>query len=149
MTCEQTNSIYPLLVDVYYPSVSQSPYGIVEKQWMLDSSIACFFASAGRKYKQDLSTERSKINIDISLVGRIKKDIRISDSANEKSIVNIILTNIRDSSGTSIYNESSGPRTGLPTIFEIASIEPVLGPFGKVDYYKAVIRRSENQAVTV
>jgi hypothetical protein len=42
--------------------------------------------------------------------------------------------------------ETSGPRDGKSTIYEIASSEAIVGPFGNVEYYKVVLRRSENQA---
>ncbi len=32
------------------------------------------------------------------------------------------------------------------TLYEIATNEPTLGPFGSVEYYKLTVRRSENQA---
>ena len=71
------------------------------------------------------------------------------DKGTQYSITNIIITNIRDSSGNIIYNESSGPRKGKATIFEIASINPIIGAFGSTEYYKLVIRRSENQGANV
>ena len=45
--------------------------------------------------------------------------------------------------------ETSGPRSGKSTIFEVATQEPYVGPFGGIEYYNLVIRRSENQAVDV
>jgi len=63
------------------------------------------------------------------------------------SITNIIITNIRDNQGNAIYSESAGPRKGQSTIFEVSTSNPIVGPFGKVDYYKLVISRSDNQAV--
>jgi hypothetical protein len=63
------------------------------------------------------------------------------------SITNIVITNIRNNLGEIIYNETSGPRSGNPTLFEVATLNPIVGPFGKVEYYKVILRRSENQAV--
>jgi hypothetical protein len=148
IVCEKTNVIYPLLADVYYPTVEQSAYGDTRKTWMLDATIACFFAPAGRKYLQEVSTNPN-ITIDNSLVGRTRSDIRISSRAAATSITNIILTNIRDTNGNPIYIETAGVRAGKSTVFEIATNEPIVGAFGKVEYYKVVIRRSDNQAVDV
>ena len=83
------------------------------------------------------------------LLGRVKSDIRVSSRDSRNSITNIIVTNIRDRNCNEIYVETSGPRAGKPTIFEVATSEPFVGPFGGVEYYKIVIRRSENQAVDV
>ena len=59
------------------------------------------------------------------------------------------MSNIRDSSGNAIHLETSGPRAGKSTIFEIATQEPFVGPFGGIEYYKLVLRRSENQAADI
>lgn len=148
MICETTDFIYPLLADVYYPIVEQSSYGNVKKQWILDRTIACYFESVGTAGKEEV---KPNINItkEVLLLGRTKTDLRISKYEEANSITNVVLTNIRDASGSHIYIETSGTRKGKSTIFEIATQEPIVGPFGSVEYYKAVIRRSENQAVDV
>jgi hypothetical protein len=147
-TCETTDFTFPLLVDVYYPIVEQGAYGNVKKTWVLDKSICCNFNATG-----NAGNEEIKPNVNITreaiLIGRVKTDIRISSLEDRNAVTNVILTNIRTSTGTSIYNETAGPRSGKPTIFEIASNEPYLGPFGSVEYYSLVIRRSENQGVDV
>jgi hypothetical protein len=84
--------------------------------------------------------------MDVVLLGRTKKDVRIMLSESKQSITNVIITNIRTHSNVPVYLETAGPRSGKSTIFEIASNEPIVGPFGDIDYYKLVIRRSENQA---
>jgi hypothetical protein len=148
IVCETTNVFYPLLADIYYPSVEQGAYGNVSKVWMLDATLACFFGPAGRKYMQEVKPN-VQITQNSSLVGRTRSDIRISSRAAASAITNIIITNIRDTSGTPVYVETAGPRAGKSTIFEIATNDPIVGPFGKIEYYKVVIRRSENQGVDV
>lgn len=138
--------MYPLLADIYYPIIEQSPYGNLKKQWVLDRTIACFFNPAGRKFKEDVKVNPN-ITIDNVYVGRVKNDITESNGNEMYSITNIIITNIRDASGNLIYTESAGPRKGNATIFEISTSNPIVGPFGKVEYYHIVITRSENQAV--
>jgi hypothetical protein len=145
-TCETTDFVYPLLADIYYPIVEQGAYGNVKKQWVLDRTIACFFNPASRKFKQDVVINTS-ITIDNSLVGRVRTDITENKGNELYSITNIIITNIRDKNGDIIYTESSGIRKGQPTIFEISTSNPIVGPFGKIEYYKLVITRSDNQAV--
>jgi len=115
---------------------------------MLDATIACSFAALSSKTKEEVKPN-VHITLDNILAGRTKNDIRISSLAAANSITNIIITNIRDNKGNAIYIETSGPRTGKSTIFEVATNEPIVGPFGKVDYYKVLIRRSENQGVDV
>lgn len=148
IACETTDFIYPLLADIYYPIVEQSSYGNVKKQWILDRTIACYFETVGAAGKEEV-----KPNVNITketiLLGRARSDLRISKFDEANSITNVVITNIRDASGKHIYIETAGTRKGKSTIFEIATQEPTVGPFGSVEYYKVVIRRSENQAVDV
>jgi hypothetical protein len=148
MICEEPDFIFPMQADVYHPLVEQGAYGDVKKTWILDRTIACSFASAGTAFKEEMSPN---INItqDKILLGRTKTDIRISSLEGSNSITNVIITNIKDKNCNEIYTETSGPRAGKSTIFEIATQDPFSGPFGNVEYYKLVIRRSENQAVDV
>jgi hypothetical protein len=147
MSCtENTDFMFPMEADVYHPIVEQSAYGSVKKQWVFDRAVACSFSSVGAAGKEEV---RPNVNItqDVLLIGRIKKDVRISSSNSNNSITNIVITNLRDKSCNPIYVETAGPRAGKSTIFEIASQEPYAGPFGGVEYYNIVLRRSENQAV--
>jgi len=148
MICEATDAIFPMQADVYHPIVEQGTYGNVKKTWVLDRTIACNLASQGNALKEEI-----KPNVNITqqtiLVGRVKSDIRISSLDARNAATNVIITNIKDSNCNEIYLETSGPRSGKSTIFEIASQEPFVGPFGNVEYYKLTIRRSENQAVDV
>jgi hypothetical protein len=145
MQCEPTDFMYPMLADIYYPIVDQGAYGNVKKQWILDRSIACNFAptgaAAGEEVKPNVNITKESI-----LLGRTKSDIRVSEANNRNSITNVVITNIRTNQQEDIYLETSGPRNGRSTIYEIASNEAIVGPFGNIDYYKVVLRRSENQA---
>ena len=80
------------------------------------------------------------------MLGRAKTDIRFSTNKNQNSITNVIVTNIKDKDLNEIYVETAGPRAGKSTLFEVATVEPFTGPFGSVEYYRIVLRRSENQA---
>ena len=146
--CEKTDFTYPLLMDVYYPIVEQGAYGNIKRQWVLDRTVACFFNPAGRKFKEDVQPN-TNITIDNSIVGRVRNDLTQATTNSLYSITNIIITNIRDRNGNYIYNESSGPRSGQPTLFELATTNPVVGAFGSTEYYKLVIRRSDNQAIDI
>jgi hypothetical protein len=145
MQCEATDFMYPMLADIYYPIVDQGAYGNVKKQWVLNRSISCNFGPSGQA-----ASEEVKPNVNITkeniLLGRTKTDLRISDNNSRNSITNVIVTNLRTQQQSNIYMETSGPRDGKSTLYEIASTEAIVGPFGNVEYYKVVLRRSENQA---
>lgn len=146
MICETTDFTYPLLADIYYPIVETGAYGNLKKQWVLDKTVACFFNVGGSKFKEDIGTE-ANIIIDTALIGRLRNNPAISSTDSLYSTTNIIVTNIRGNDGILIHSESSGPRSGNATLFEIATLVPIVGPFGKTEYYKVILRRSENQAV--
>lgn len=146
--CESTDFVYPLLADIFYPIVEQGPYGNVKKQWILDRSVACFVGPAGTAGKEEIKPN-ANITIDRTLIGRTRSDILSSERAANYSMTNVIVANIRDKNGAMVYNETAGVRSGKSTIFEIASFEPIVGPFGSVEYYKIILARSENQAADI
>jgi hypothetical protein len=144
-TCENTSIVFPMLADIYYPVVDQGPYGNVKKNWIHDRTIACNFNSAGTAWKEDIKPN-ANITQDSVMLGRVRTDIRFSNEDTQNSITNIIVTNIKDKNLNEIYVETAGPRAGKSTLFEVATVEPFVGPFGSVEYYKVIVRRSENQA---
>jgi len=146
MECSTNDFMFPMTADIFYPVTQQGAYGNVQKTWLLDRTLVCNLSSGGTALKEEIRPE-PKIQQDTLLVGRAKEDIRISKREQSNSITNIVVTNIKDSSGTELYVETAGPRANQSTIFEVATLEPYPGPFGGIEYYKIVLRRSENQAV--
>jgi hypothetical protein len=140
--------MFPMQVDVFYPIVDQGAYGNIKKQWILDKVIACHFTTAGLKAKEEI-VPNVNITQDTLIKGRVKTDIRISNLDDQNSLTNVILTNIQDKNCNNIYIETSGIRAGKSTIFEVASQEPFVGPFGNIEHYKLILRRSENQGVDI
>lgn len=148
MACDTVDFLYPLVADVYYPIISQSAYGDLNKRWIVDKTVACSFMPGSRKSTPQVNAEIELIQDEI-LLGRTRCDLRISSTSDKNSITNVLLTNIRDKDGNYVYVETSGIRNGKPTLFEVASNQPIVGPFGKVDYYRVLIRRSENQGADI
>jgi len=146
--CSGTNFKFPMLADVYYPVVEQGSYGNISRRWILDKVVAGSFTPAGSEIKGELV-----INVDLTqdsmLICRVRSDLRISSLDFKNSLTNILLTNIRDDKGNIIYSETSGPRAGRPTLYEVATQQPFVNPFGKIEHYRVVLRRSENQAENV
>lgn len=149
MACgDKTDFMFPLEADIYYPIIETLAYGGVQKTWVLDRTVACNFSSAGTANAEEVKPNVS-ITQDVLLIGRVKEDIRKSSRDASNAMVNVIITNIRDRNCNPIYIETSGVRAEKSTIFEIATNEPIVGPFGSLEYYKLIIRRSENQAADV
>lgn len=144
--CSGTDVFFPMKADVYYPIITQNEYGQPNKQWILDRTFTCNAESAGTGSNEEINTEVF-IQYDEKLLSRSKIDLRVSSNQENYAATNILITNIRTASDELIYKETSGPRNGKGTIFEIATIQPFVGPFGSIEYYKMVWRRTENQSV--
>ena len=141
MNCETTDFMYPMMADI-----EQNEYGQPKKSWVYDRGIVCNATPLG-----GASTEEIKPDIFLQnngkLVARTKSDPRVSSQQANNAMTNILVTNIRNSSGEAIYKETTGPRSSRATIYEFATVEPFVGPFGDIQYYKLLWRRAENQSV--
>lgn len=144
--CETTDLYFPMLADVYYPIITQGQYNEVKKNWVFDRSIATNVMPYSRKGMGEITPQVFLQYKDI-LIARIKTDIRINSQGSLDALTNILIANIRSAPGELIYKESAGPRAGRGTIYEIASFDPHFAPYGDIDYYSVILRRSENQAV--
>jgi len=145
MICESTDYMFPMQGSVYYPIVEQGDFGAIKKHWVIDKQFACIFSSGGTAFKEEIKPNVS-ITQNSILIGRVKSDLRISSHDDKNPLTNILITDIKDKDGNIVYMETSGPRSGKGTLFEVATYEPFVGPFGTVEFYRIVIRRSENQA---
>lgn len=148
MSCDTKDFRFPMQAEIYYPIIEQSPYGDMRKTWMYDKTVAGNFVYAGTDSKEEIN-----INIEILkdsiLMGRVIDDIRKSSFDEMFGLGNILITNIKDRNCNEIYVESDGPRVGQSTLFEIATFQPFINPFGKTEYYRLILRRSENQGFDV
>jgi hypothetical protein len=138
-----------LIADVYYAISDSTAYGTISKTWVLDKTVLCNVEPTASLNKQDIKPVRGVYERSELLSGRVKTDIRKSSREIDNAFSNVIVTNIRDINDNEIYVETSGPRSGKSTIYEIASQTPFLNPFNSIDYYSIVLRRSENQGVDV
>jgi hypothetical protein len=146
MTC-LTDFMYPMIADIYYPIIERDMYGTGLKTWVFDKSVVGNFTPGGTALAEDIKAKVYAKNENM-LIGRIKNDIRNSTGKDFAAITNILITNIRNSSETLIYQETSGERSGKGTLYEIATYDPIVNPFGDIDYYKIILRRTENQGAT-
>jgi hypothetical protein len=144
--CEATDFIYPMKADVYYPIITQNSYGQANKEWVFDRTIVCNASTIGGAGDVELKPEVF-LQYDGKLIARSKLDIRTSSNNAENAISNILITNIRTSTDLVVYKETAGPRAGRGTIYEVGTLEPFVGPFGDIEYFKMLWRRTENQTV--
>jgi hypothetical protein len=144
--CETTDFIYPMKADVYYPIITQNSYGQASKEWVFDRTIICNASTVGGAGEVDLKPEEF-LQYDGKLIARSRSDIRTSSNKVNNAITNILITNIRSATDLIVYKETAGPRSGRGTIYEVGTFDPFVGPFGEMEYYKMLWRRTENQTV--
>ena len=144
--CETTDFVYPMKADIYYPIITQNSYGQANKEWVFDRTIACNATTVGGAGDVELKPDVF-LQYDGKLVARSRSDIRVSSNDTDNAISNILITNIRSASDITLYRETAGPRSGRGTIYEVGTVEPFIGPFGEIEYYKMLWRRTENQTV--
>jgi hypothetical protein len=144
--CEATDFIYPMKADIYYPIITQNSYGQANKEWVFDRTIVCNATTVGGAGDVELKPDVF-LQYDGKLIARSKSDIRTSSNNTENAITNILVTNIRSANDIVFYKETAGPRAGRGTIYEIGTLEPFIGPFGDIEYFKMLWRRTENQTV--
>jgi hypothetical protein len=138
--------MYPMKADIYFPILTQGDYGQPKKDWVYDRTIICNATPVGGLGNEDIKPE-AFLQYENKLIVRTKNDPRVSSNNANNAITNILVTNIRDAGDVVIYRETAGPRSGRGTIYEVATVEPFTGPFGSVEYYKMLWRRTENQTV--
>lgn len=146
MICETPDIYYPMQADVYYPVVTQGQFGQIVKEWILDRTITCNATPVGGAGQENIKPE-TFLQYENKLIARAKTDIRITSRGSNEAMGNILITNIRNSNGELLYKETAGPRAGRGTIYEVGTLEPFVGPFGNIEYYKLLWRRTENQTV--
>lgn len=150
LPCDSTDLYFPMLADVYYPNIIQGKYGEIKKEWSFDRTIALHAEPYSRKGMGEISPAVFLQYKDL-LIARTRYDIRLpsySGSVSE-ALTNIMITNIRNTTGQQLHLETAGPRSGNGTLYEIASYDAHYAPYGNIDYYAFSLRRSENQVLTL
>jgi len=144
--CEKTDFVYPMKADIYFPTIDQGSYGQPKKGWIFDRTIICNATPLGGAGEESIKPD-SFLQYKDRLIARTKNDPRISSQESTNAITNILITNIRDCDDEVLYKETAGVRANKGTIYEVSTVEPFINPFGKIEYYKMLWRRAENQAV--
>jgi hypothetical protein len=144
--CSTPDVIFPMKADIYFPIVTQGEYGQPKKDWVYDRTITCSATPIGGAGEESIKPE-SFLQYKDTLIGRTKNDPRVSSHKNNNAVTNILVTNIRAANDYPLYIETAGVRSGRGTIYEVATVEPFIGPFQEIEYYKMVLRRTENQTV--
>lgn len=140
---------FQMKCDVYYATESQDKYGKVQKKWVYDMTEDCSFYTLGDTSNDDNFTYDDKkfYRMETMLYGRVKTDIRKTSSGLFYPLSHILITNIRGGNCNDevFFYETNGDYVGKPTIFEIKMVQPFIGPFSTVEYFKIQLERSDTQ----
>ena len=126
--------------------VGQNEFGEAEKVWQRDrTELESYFNVMGTVNLQDLKADTS-FEYKKRLNGRFRfpSDPRVDFENNSHPISSILVTNIIDkNSGQQLHlDENSNP-----IIFDVMSVDPFINPFGKIEYYKILLERADNQFI--
>jgi hypothetical protein len=135
--------------DVYYASETQDKYGKVVKEWTIDSSLPCSFYTLNDMSNNDNFDfdDKKFYRLETMLVGRTKNDIRKAQDGQYYPVSHILITNIRAANCNDeiFFVETNGGYEVTPTIYEIKSLQPYIGPYNSIEYYKIQLERSDTQ----
>ena len=54
MSCEATDFLYPMIADIYYPTIQRDMYGSGLKNWIFDKSVIVNFTPGGTALAEDI-----------------------------------------------------------------------------------------------
>jgi hypothetical protein len=133
--------LFSMNLDIYYSTQSQDDFGIENKTWVQDQTLVGYAENLGAVERDSLKNN-TFFEYENKLIGRTKKDPRISFEGIYYPITSVMITNIQDAkNGTVFYSESNGD----PTIYELIAVEPYVNPWNEIEYYKILFNRSDRQ----
>ena len=134
---------FSMTMDIYYSKEKQNDFGIKNKTWVNNQTLFGYAERLG-------AVERDSLENNVffgfgshnRLIGRTKKDPRISEEGIQYPITSMVITNIQDAKTKTIFYTRED---GKPTIYDILSVEPYVNPWNEIEYYKILFNRSDRQ----
>jgi hypothetical protein len=126
-----------MTLDIHRNTISQDPKSKqIKSTWTLAQARVPVYAnsvqthavsdaSSGKRFQSDY-TEFEFVKI-LTMVPMTKRDR---------------VTNIRSDDGISLWTEE---KTGIPTVFEVDGVLPIIDPFGTIQQYEVLAKRVEVQ----
>lgn len=140
---------FPMQCDIYYADETQARHGKIEKTWTFDKTERCSFYTLGDKSNDNnfsFDDERF-LKLETMLYGRFSKDPRKDSSGEYHPLSHILIHNVRGGTCNTepFWIETNGDYVGKPTVFELKTCQPFVGPFNTVEYWKIQLERSDRQ----
>jgi hypothetical protein len=145
-TC--TDIFFPMKCDIYYATEDQDKYGKIDKKWVQGNTLDCSLYIEETTRNKDFAFENQRFfKLDGYLVGRTKKDPRLSDVGSFYPMSHILITNIRGGNCNEelFFFESTETYEKRPTIYELRSCQSYVGPYSTIEYFKLTLERSDTQ----
>lgn len=137
---------------MYYAEENQNDYGEIEKIWNFYSTYDCAFYPEKAQNRDGYSFEDQRFyNLEQTLFGRIKTDVRKNSYGEFHALSHILVTNIRQSGCDTniLFYETLDGYEGTPTIYEVRMVQPHIGPFSSPEYYSIELKRSDTQELNL
>jgi hypothetical protein len=137
--------------DVYYAVESQDKYGTIEKNWIMDETVSCSFYTLNDMSNNDNFDfdDKKFYRLETMLVGRTKSDLRKASDGQYYPVSHILITNIRARccNDELFFVETNGGYDPVPTVYEVKSLQPYIGVYNNIEYYKIQLERSDTQEI--
>lgn len=142
---------FQMQCDIYYAIESQDLYGGIDKKWEYDMVEPCsFYTLSDKSNSSNFTYDDDRFyKLETMLYGRFQSDPRKSSTGQYFPLSHILVTNVRASgcNDESFFIETNGDYEGSPTVFELKTCQPFVGPFNTVEYYKIQLERSDIQGL--
>ena len=143
-TIGMTQDEFGVPIPIESGGVGQNEFGEAEKVWQRDrTELESYFNVMGTVNLQDLKAD-TLFEYKKRLNGRFRfpSDPRVDFNKNTHPISSILITNIIDkTTGQQLHLDENSK----PIIFDVMSVDPFINPFGRIEYYKILLERADDQ----
>lgn len=134
---------FPMTIDVYYSTQTQSALGTIQNEWVYDRTVNCSAVRPQMEQMSDFLKQSSRDTDNAPKVNlRTLAPVTVGTDGTVYRYSEVMLTNLKTASGVSLWNEDAS----TPTRFELESVEPIADGFGEVFGYRSLIVRSLDQS---
>jgi len=139
------STLYNVFASVYYSVLDQNAFGAVDREWVYDKDVMCSVVAASSLANSKQLTPDVFMKYEDILIFRTPVDITKRTNDLPYPITEILVSNIRNKSGDVLFSENVLEGKVVGTVYEVTGIAPVFDAFDKIDHYKIMLARSDNQ----
>jgi hypothetical protein len=134
---------YPMTAEIYYAENKQDELGVIQKTWVFDRVVKCSAISSmsDKTLTGELKNSGPIFQYNSDVLFRTNENIQKKKNGTVFPITEILITNIKDSAGTTVWLEKNNKSTQ----YEIRTLAPSYNAFHEVEFYRGYIARSGKQ----